>query len=95
MRNIHMVPLGSCSFIVCLFKYFLFLKVNQHAQHLYGSTTRLMLLCLVKYSKILKINNMHKIHMALQPDLFDNEDELICLQRVQQGGLQVLQIYFS
>ena len=33
---------------------------------------------------------MHKIHMALQPDLFDNEDELICLQRVQQGGLQVL-----
>jgi len=43
MRNIHMAPLGSCSFIVCLFKYSSFFKVNQHAQHSYGST-KLMLI---------------------------------------------------
>ena len=47
MRNIHMALLGSCSFNVCLFKYSSFLKVNQHAQHSYGSTTRFMLIYFV------------------------------------------------
>ena len=33
--------------ILCLFKYSSFLKVNQHAQHSYGSTTRFMLIYFV------------------------------------------------
>ena len=74
IRNIHMVPLGSCSFIVCLFKYSLFLKVNQHTQHSYDSTTRFMLIYLVNLQIFFDFESkstcatfiwFHKVHAHL------------------------------